>query len=187
VFRGHLILIRAAGCLLVLVMCSPAKPSGSMLDPCPEPIRNLRPSELATLARPAHLTNAGYLQSEKRMGPLTVSTRNPRYFADASGRAVYLAGAHTWNNLVDMDSRFPARSFNFDAYLDFLRAHNHNVTRLWAWETTRPNDGLDTPLRKFAAPQPWRRTGPGTDVNGLPKFDLTQLNDEYFQRYVIGS
>jgi len=155
-----------------------------MLGRCPEPIRNLRPSEFATLAQPqAGLMTDGYgSSSEKRMGPLTVSTRNPRYFADASGRAVYLAGAHTWNNLVDMDSRFPPRHFNFEAYLDFLKAHNHNLSRLWAWETTRPDDGLDTPLRKFAAPEPWCRTGPGTDITGLPKFDLTQFDSSYFHR-----
>jgi len=184
VHRGHHILTRAAGCLLVLVMCSPAQSSGIMSDRCPEPIRKLRPSEFANLARPeSDLMKAGYRSSsEKRMGPLTVSATNPRYFADASGRAVYLAGAHTWNNLVDMGSQFPPRSFNFDAYLDFLKAHNHNLIRLWAWEVTRPNDGLDTPLRKFAAPQPWRRTGPGVDINGLPKFDLTQLDHSYFQR-----
>ena len=35
-------------------------------------------------------------------GPLRVHPSNPRYFADGSGKAVYLTGAHTWNNLVDM-------------------------------------------------------------------------------------
>jgi len=76
-----------------------------------EPIGKLRPSEFAGLARPAQLMTASYGQSEKHMGPLTVSATNPRYFADASGRVVYLGGAHTWNNLVDMDTRFhPARS-----------------------------------------------------------------------------
>jgi hypothetical protein len=81
-----------------------------------------------------------------------------------------------------MGSQFPPRSFNFDAYLDFLKAHNHNLIRLWAWEVTRPNDGLDTPLRQFASPQVWRRTGPGVDINGVSKFDLTQLDHSYFHR-----
>ena len=116
------------------------------------------------------------------MGPLTVSKRNPRYFADPSGRVVYLTGAHTWNNLVDMDSRNPPHPFNFDAYLDFLKAHNHNFTRLWAWEVAQPNDERDTPERKFAAPQAWRRTGPGIDVTGQPKFDLNKLDHTYFER-----
>ena len=116
------------------------------------------------------------------MGPLTISTVNPRYFCDPSGRAVYLTGAHTWTNLIDMDTQFPPRSFNFDAYLDFLKAHNHNLIRLWALEVSRPNDEFDTPERKIAAPQPWRRTGPGMDITNLPEFDLTQFGDSYFKR-----
>jgi hypothetical protein len=116
------------------------------------------------------------------MGPLTVSTVNPRYFSDPSGHAVYLTGAHTWNNLLDMDSQFSPRAFNFDAYLDFLKAHNHNLIRLWAWEVPRPNDDRDTPLRKVAAPQPWSRIGQGTDITGLPKFDLTKHDPAYFKR-----
>ena len=32
-------------------------------------------------------------------GPLRVHPDNPRYFTDETGRAVYLTGAHTWNNL----------------------------------------------------------------------------------------
>ena len=35
-------------------------------------------------------------------GPLRVHRENPRYFADGTGKAVYLTGAHTWNLLPDM-------------------------------------------------------------------------------------
>ena len=34
-------------------------------------------------------------------GPLKVHPRNPRYFTDGSGRAIFLTGAHTWANLQD--------------------------------------------------------------------------------------
>ena len=47
-------------------------------------------------------------------GPLRVHPDNPRYFTDGSGRAVYLTGSHTWNNLVDMGRNVPperVRSF----------------------------------------------------------------------------
>lgn len=33
-------------------------------------------------------------------GPLRPHPHNPRYFTDGSGKAIYLTGAHTWNNLV---------------------------------------------------------------------------------------
>ena len=29
-------------------------------------------------------------------GPLRVCKENPRYFADGSGRAIYLTGSHNW-------------------------------------------------------------------------------------------
>ena len=58
-------------------------------------------------------------------GPLRVHLDNPRYFTDGSGRAVYLTGSHTWNNLVDMGRGDPPGPFDFDAYLDFLRRHGH--------------------------------------------------------------
>ena len=40
------------------------------------------------------------------MGPLVVSTANPRYFtiaegSDAEHKAVYLTGSHIWNNFHD--------------------------------------------------------------------------------------
>jgi Family of unknown function (DUF6298)/Cellulase (glycosyl hydrolase family 5) len=179
----HHNLIGIAGCLLMVATCSRAQSSGTTSAACAELLRKVGPSELTSFAIPKlDLTAAVRRESGKRMGPLAVSTVNPRYFSDPSGRGVYLAGAHTWNNLVDMDSQFPPRPFNFDAYLDFLKAHNHNLIRLWAWEVTRPNDELDTPQRKIAAPQPWRRSGPGTDVTGLPKFDLTKFDPSYFQR-----
>ena len=38
-------------------------------------------------------------------GPLCVHPDNPRYFTDGTGKAVYLTGAHTWNNLVGLGLR----------------------------------------------------------------------------------
>ena len=67
-------------------------------------------------------------------GPLRVCTENPRYFADDSGEAIYLTGAHTWANLVDMSPSDPPAPFDFEAYLDWLAGYRHNFIRLWAWE-----------------------------------------------------
>ena len=38
------------------------------------------------------------------------------------------------------------------------------------------------PFRKRMEPFPWERTGPGQDVLGFPKFDLTRFNRAYFDR-----
>ncbi|MBE0535738.1 MAG: hypothetical protein IH624_08705 [Phycisphaerae bacterium] len=125
-------------------------------------------------------------------GPLRIHPENPRYFtdgtkaADGSLRAVYLTGAHTWDNLVDMSRSDPPEAFDFDGYLDFLERHNHNFVRLWAWDSTtwdtRANGRLGKDFIHNAAPLPWARTGPGNALDGKPKFDLTKFEPEYFER-----
>jgi hypothetical protein len=116
-------------------------------------------------------------------GPLKVLTENPRYFTDGSGRAVYLAGAHTWPNVVDMGPSDPPPPFDFDGYLAFLVRHGHNYTRLWTWEPMRWNTkGNGQGRNHFAAPQAFARTGPGAALDGKPRFDLAEYNPEYFER-----
>lgn len=125
-------------------------------------------------------------------GPLRVHPTNPRYFtdgtrvADGSPRAVYLTGAHTWNNLVDMGRSDPPEAFDFDAYLNFLEKHDHNFIRLWAWDSTvwdtQANASLGKDFVHHVAPLPWQRTGPGKALDGKPKFDLTKFDAAYFDR-----
>jgi len=120
-------------------------------------------------------------------GPLRVHAENPRYFADSSGKAVLLTGAHTWPVFVDMGPTDPPAAFDFDAFLRWLKAHGHNFTRGWTWEPTR----WDTTAMKnvewrnghhFLAPQPYLRTGPGLALDGKPKFDLEKPNPDYLRR-----
>jgi hypothetical protein len=119
-------------------------------------------------------------------GPLRASPANPRYFADATGKLVYLTGAHTWNSLVDMGRQDPPEKFDFNAYLDSLQRHHHNFIRLWAWDSTtwdtRANRLLGKDFVHVAAPLPWARTGPGNALDGKPKFDLTKYDSTYFER-----
>ncbi len=118
-------------------------------------------------------------------GPLRVSTANPRYFTDGAGRAVFLTGAHTWNNFQDMGPADPPTPFDYEAYLDFLESHHHNFIRLWRWELLRWNTQANReqkPQILFASPHPWARTGPGLALDGNPKFDLHHFNEDYFKR-----
>ena len=39
------------------------------------------------------------LRAQTATGPLRVNPANRRYFTDGSGKAIYLAGSHTWANL----------------------------------------------------------------------------------------
>lgn len=123
-------------------------------------------------------------------GPLRVHPTNPRYFTDGaknpdgSLKAVYLTGAHTWNNLVDIGTSDPPPAFDYAAYLDFLDRHHHNFFRLWTeeevtWEIQqKPNPAV----QNFMGPLPWARTGPGAAVDGKPKFDLSRFHPAYFER-----
>lgn len=110
-------------------------------------------------------------------GPLTILPSNPRYFTDGTGRAVYLTGAHTWNNLQSNGAYPPV---DYAEYLDFLQRHNHNFIRMWAWE----QGGWDPWARGHVVVEPvaFARTGPGKALDGQPKYDLTIFNEGYFQR-----
>jgi len=117
-------------------------------------------------------------------GPLKVHPDNPRYFADGSGKAIYLTGAHTWSNLKDMGRTDPPTPFDFNGYLDFLQEHNHNFIRLWTWELSKYTykDAKVYTEMTYSHPFPWQRTGPGKALDGKPKFDLTNFDQAYFDR-----
>lgn len=113
-------------------------------------------------------------------GPLRVHPQNKRYFRDASEKPVYLTGSHTWGNLQDQLSPEPLRRFDFPAYLEWMRTHGHNFMRGWAWEHAAWDN--HTKEKLLVDPLPYARTGPGTALDGGPKFDLEKFNEDYFRR-----
>lgn len=111
----------------------------------------------------------------KAEGPLRLHPKNPRYFTDSTGRAVYLTGSHTWDNLQDSGTiGKPVNRFDYDAYLDLLQSHHHNFMRMWAWEGGVNNN--------YYEPLCYARTGPGMALDGKPRFDLGRFNEAYFKR-----
>src|SRR3989338_7911887 len=66
--------------------------------------------------------------SRTSSGLLKKSSANPRYFADPSGKIVYLTGSHTWNNLQDFGNW---AAFDYAGYLNFIKTKGHSVIRLW--------------------------------------------------------
>ncbi len=115
------------------------------------------------------------------LGPLKVSSVNPRYFADPSGRIVFLSGSHFWDNLQDSgaSNKLPYL-FNYTGWLDFLQARNHNFFRLWMWEQAK--GVVESSTAYYFTPLPYQRIGPGNALDNQPKFDLTKFNQVYFDR-----
>jgi hypothetical protein len=113
-------------------------------------------------------------------GPLHVDSANPRYFADAAGRVVYLAGSHTWSDLQDYGFTDPPPRFDYEAFLDSLVAYDHNFMRMWRWEQAKWQ--TETTRDFWFSPQPYVRAGPDVALDGKPKFDLTRFNEVYFER-----
>ena len=116
-------------------------------------------------------------------GPLWLHPGNPRYFADGNGKAVYLTGSHTWNNLPDIGTNRPPAAFDFDACLRLLTAHHHNFIRLWRWELTSWEKTLDENLvLHHVTPHPWKRSGTGNALDDQPRFNLDEFDEDYFAR-----
>lgn len=113
-------------------------------------------------------------------GPLRVSSQNARYFTDNSGKAVYLAGFHTWYNVQNGGDTDPPPEFGWTEYLDMLVDLGCNATKLWAsLETPR---GWSHDNDQWIGIQRYNRTGPGNANDGGLKFDLTQINQTYLSR-----
>ena len=126
-------------------------------------------------------------QTGPARGPLRVLPGNPRYFTDGSGKAIYLAGSHIWQNFQDSGHRLtgsddPPPVFDYDRYLNFLTARRHNFFRLWRWDVPKWTDRQPEGVVKYCRPHPWPRTGPGLAQDGKPKFDLEGFDPDYFDR-----
>lgn len=113
-------------------------------------------------------------------GPLRVAPGNPRYFTDNTGKAIYLTGSHTWSNFQDYGTGYPPPAFDYETYLDFLSANNHNFFRLWSWEQAKWFIAWSEDV--WVNPMPFERTGPGRALDGKARFDLKSFNENYFKR-----
>lgn len=145
-----------------------------------------------TMTKSKRTTSSGPLTGpDAATGPLVVSAANPRYFTVASSspaeeQAVYLTGSHIWHNFHDgmgpgSGCAEKPEQFDYDGYIAFLKAHNHNFIRLWRWEHFE-SQAAGGNYHLCMTPQPWLRTGQGTAKDGKPKFDLTQFDPAYFDR-----
>ena len=119
--------------------------------------------------------------SSGALGPLQVSGSNSRYFTNRGGKAIILAGSHTWDNRQDIQG---AAVFDWIGYLDDLETWGHNFIRLWVWIESKNITTSPAPVDSDAliSPEVYKRTGPGNANDGGLKFDLTQYNQVHFDR-----
>jgi hypothetical protein len=123
------------------------------------------------------------LRPKTATGPLRVNPANRRYFTDGSGKAIYLTGSHTWSNLMDRGTLHPPQvAFDYAAYMKWMVAQNFNFMRLWTAELPDSDNTDDPDENVVALPWKWLRTGPGYANDGGLKFDLTKLDQTYFDR-----
>jgi len=146
---------------------------------------SVRRSSIGTCT-PAILA-AVLLSEPASAGLLRVHLENPRYFANGSGRAIYLAGHQSFVDLQDNSFnkefiRGEQRKLDWNAYLDFLGEHRFNYLRNWViWST---GSGSMAPANHaIASPMPYRRVeDKGKARDGGGKFDLHQFDEDFFRR-----
>src|SRR6266567_454860 len=114
------------------------------------------------------------------MGPLKQSTVNTRYFVDPAGNAVFLSGSHTWNDVQDTSQSSSPAAFPFANYVNMLKADGQNATILWRKDMPR-ECGWNSSTWNLQ-PQPWLRSTTSGASDGGNKFDLTQFNQQFFDR-----
>ena len=121
-----------------------------------------------------------FAHSETDLSLLKASSINPRYFSDSNNKIVYLAGSHTWANLIDRGYSDPPMPFDYEKYIKFILSCNHNFFRLWTWEDT--GNLIEGTAHYYHTPLTYDRTGPGLANDGKPKFDLYSFNQASFDR-----
>ncbi|MBN2314023.1 MAG: DUF4038 domain-containing protein [Sedimentisphaerales bacterium] len=115
-------------------------------------------------------------------GPLRTHPKNPRYFTNDSGKAIFLTGSHTWANFQERGVEGETPDFDYERYLDFMEGYGHNFMRMWTWEQAQWMQFVPSDTLIRYKPMAYERTGPGKAIDGKPKFDLNRFNQAYFDR-----
>jgi len=115
-------------------------------------------------------------------GPLRIHSKNPRYFADGQGNAVFLTGSHTWATFQERGVEGQTPDFDYEEYLDFMERNGHNFLRMWRWEHSQWMQFVPRNTLIRYEPMAYMRTGPGKAIDGKLRFDLDKFNQAYFDR-----
>jgi hypothetical protein len=123
----------------------------------------------------------GYIVS---FGPLNgqaiqVHPENPHYYLFHGKPTVLITSAEHYGAVINL-------AFDYVAYLDTLRAHGLNYTRIYPGGMFETTDKFITGNPIGVRPRdlivPWARSNTPGYINGGNKFDLDQWNPAYFAR-----
>ena len=116
-------------------------------------------------ARSQPLAGGGDRPGDRALPSLLSHAPGELYFTDAGGKAVYLAGIHTWTATQD---RGPA--FDWPAFLALQERSGGNLFRMWA------TDGEDDfSMLGPTNPLPYARAADG-------RYDLTRFDQAFFDQ-----
>jgi hypothetical protein len=109
---------------------------------------------------------------------LRIHPDNPKLFEFNGRPLVLLCATEHYGAVIN-------RPFRFEKYLEDAASKGQTLTRLFTLFRE-----LQSPLNPYSTCKPestdfvtpFQRSGDGEALDGLPRFDLTQWNDEYFDR-----
>ena len=110
--------------------------------------------------------------------PIRIHPQNPKLFEFRGRPLVLVCATEHYGAVINRD-------FNFERYLEDAAEKSQTLTRLFMLfrELQTPINPYSTckpESTEFVSPYP--RTGHELAMDGLPKFDLSQWNDEFFDR-----
>jgi len=122
----------------------------------------------------------GPFQATSAPAPLSLHPANPHYFLFRGKPVVLVTSGEHYGAVLNLD-------FDYVRYLDELKTHGLNHTRLWAGTyrevpgAFKITDNTLAPLpNRYACP--WARSGEPGYFDGGNRFDLTKWDENYFAR-----
>lgn len=112
--------------------------------------------------------------------PLSLHPENPHYFLFRGKPTVLITSAEHYGAVINLD-------FGYVTYLDTLKADGLNLTRTFSGAYVEPQGAFNI-ARNTLAPAagkficPWARSDTIGYANGGRKFDLSQWDEDYFER-----
>src|SRR5258708_7033171 len=114
-----------------------------------------------------------------RAEPIRAHPDNPHYYLFRGRPTVLVTSAEHYGAVIN-------KAFDYNAYLDALKAHGLNYTRIYPAAFIEPEGTFDK--ANTLAPksenliQPWARSQTPGYASGGNRFDLDRWDPEYFQR-----